>query len=36
VAVDDEHAVIVIAGTAPMRELARIPTGPDERIAVAL
>jgi hypothetical protein len=36
VTVDDEHAVIVIAGTAPLRELARVRTGPDERIAVAL
>jgi hypothetical protein len=36
VTIDDEHAVIVVAGTAPMRELARVRTGPDERIAVAL
>jgi len=36
VTVDDEHAVIVVAGTAPLRELARFQTGPDERIAVAL
>ena len=36
VTVDDEHAVLVVAGTAPLRELARFRTGPQERIAVAL
>ena len=36
VTVDDNHAVLVVAGTAPLRELARFRTGPEERIAVAL